>query len=70
MLVCHCHDVSDREIRRAVREGASSRRQVTRQCRAGGDCGGCRQVIEEVLSDEDRESQGAYALGLELSPAR
>ena len=52
MIVCHCHQVSDRSIRDAVQDGASSRRQVTRACRAGGACGGCRPAIRAIIDSE------------------
>ena len=35
MMVCHCAGVSDREIRRAVRNGALSVHQIARSCAAG-----------------------------------
>ena len=52
MIVCHCHGVSDRVIRRHVREGAASCALVTRACAAGGRCGGCRPVILEIIETE------------------
>ncbi len=56
MLVCHCRGISDRQIRHAVRNGASSARDVARATGAGMRCGGCRSnvkaVVNEVLADE------------------
>jgi bacterioferritin-associated ferredoxin len=52
MIVCHCHSVSDRAIRRAAREGAQSADEVTRHCGAGGSCGGCRPRIESIVEHE------------------
>ena len=52
MLVCHCHRVSDREIRAAVRGGACTLDDVANQCGAGSGCGGCQPVVEEILADE------------------
>ncbi len=52
VIVCHCHGVSDRTIRKAVREGACSLRQVARASRAGRMCGGCRPVVERLIDDE------------------
>jgi bacterioferritin-associated ferredoxin len=52
MIVCHCHSVSDRAIRRAAREGAQSAAEVTRHCGAGGTCGGCRPRIESIVEHE------------------
>jgi bacterioferritin-associated ferredoxin len=52
MIVCHCKGVSDRAIRRAVRNGARSVHQVARSCAAGSGCGGCYSVIEEIMDQE------------------
>jgi bacterioferritin-associated ferredoxin len=52
MIVCHCHGVTDRVIRRHVREGAASCALVTRACAAGSRCGGCRPVICEIIETE------------------
>ncbi len=51
MLVCHCRAVNDRQIEAAALCGAGSVRDVVRACGAGGVCGGCRPVIEEILSE-------------------
>ena len=59
MLVCHCHGVTDRQIRKLVRDGASSTGEIVRATGAGRGCGGCRsavrnvvaQTVEEELSD-------------------
>ena len=59
MIVCHCQGVSDRQVRKAVREGARSVRQVARACRAGRMCGGCRPVISEIISSEACEAAPA-----------
>jgi bacterioferritin-associated ferredoxin len=70
MLVCHCRGVSDRQIKRAVRNGACSVRQVARETGAGMRCGGCRnnvaQVVEDALASEARGSSVASMIGLEL----
>ena len=52
MIVCHCQGLSDRDIRKAVREGAMSASDVSRRCSAGADCGGCRPVIDEIIGRE------------------
>ncbi len=54
MLICHCHEVSDRQIRAAVRRGAQSRAEVARVCRAGGGCGGCGPAIDQIVDLESR----------------
>jgi len=49
MIVCHCRNVSDRKIKRLVREGACSAREVARATGAGMHCGGCRSAVKEVV---------------------
>jgi bacterioferritin-associated ferredoxin len=51
MFVCVCHAVSDRVVKCAIEGGATSREEVTRACRAGGDCGACHQMIEDMIED-------------------
>jgi bacterioferritin-associated ferredoxin len=52
VIVCHCHAITEREIRDAVRAGARSGRQVGRACRAGRGCGGCQPAIREIVDTE------------------
>ena len=52
VLVCHCRATSDREIRRAVRNGATTLHEVSRACGAAGGCGGCADPVHEVIASE------------------
>lgn len=64
MLVCHCHRVTDREVRRCVQDGASSVDQVARMCRAGSGCGGCKEAVTEVVDSElERDLPQLVTLG-------
>jgi bacterioferritin-associated ferredoxin len=66
MIVCHCHGVSDRTIRRAVRAGAATQGQVARACGAGAGCGGCVEIVREIVLSElalARTSASAPAAG-------
>ncbi len=49
MIICHCHVVSDREIRRAATEAGPTCRAVAERCGAGGTCKGCVPAIEALL---------------------
>ncbi|MCI0569721.1 MAG: (2Fe-2S)-binding protein [Myxococcaceae bacterium] len=51
MIVCICRVVSDRTIRAAINEGASTVHQVAMACRAGTVCGGCRPQIAELVAE-------------------
>ena len=51
-LICTCFGVSERTIESAVRAGAlQTVRQVTAACNAGGGCGSCRPLIQDILDD-------------------
>ena len=68
MLVCHCRGISDRQIRRLVREGATSTREVAMATGAGLRCGGCRsnvkQVVDQAVQAEFQKTQGTTFLDL------
>ncbi|MFP6655072.1 MAG: (2Fe-2S)-binding protein [Myxococcota bacterium] len=50
MLVCQCRGVTDRQIRRLVRAGACSTRDVVQATGAGRDCGGCRSDMKRAVT--------------------
>lgn len=70
MLVCHCRGVSDRQIKRAVKNGACTLRDVARETGAGMRCGGCRsnvaQVVQEALKAEFRATSAPSMIRLEV----
>lgn len=62
MLVCHCNGVSDKTVRRAVRQGAQSVAEVGRACGAGTCCQGCSPMIHRIIRHEVRlQAQDAAA---------
>ena len=68
MLVCHCRGITDRQIRRLVRDGATSTREVARSSGVGMDCGGCRsnvkQIVDRAVEHEFQKSHGTTFLDL------
>lgn len=49
-LICTCFFVSERTIERAIQAaGLTTVAEVTRACNAGGGCGSCHQLIQEML---------------------
>lgn len=52
MIVCHCKGVSDREIRTAVRDGASTLSEIQKKTRACTGCESCEELVLEVLEGE------------------
>ncbi len=55
MLVCHCHALTDRDIRRAVRAtDACSVAEVGDHCGAATGCGGCYETVADIVACEKR----------------
>jgi bacterioferritin-associated ferredoxin len=52
LIVCHCRLATDREIRRAVREGATSLHEVGASCGAASGCGGCAEAVLDIIAAE------------------
>ena len=50
MFICSCKAVKERTVRAAIASGASSIDEVGRRCGAGTVCGGCHELIEELLA--------------------
>lgn len=49
VIVCHCFGVSDRRIHAEAGLGAGNADEIARRCGAGSDCGGCADLIEDIL---------------------
>jgi bacterioferritin-associated ferredoxin len=49
MYVCVCKAVKVGEVEAAIDDGATSVADVTRACRAGGDCGACHATIDQMI---------------------
>lgn len=67
MIVCSCHAITDREIRRLARAGACTVREVAESCGAGSSCGGCRGSLVAIL-DEVEAPRERRALSVSVSP--
>ncbi|HET6979642.1 MAG TPA: iron-sulfur cluster assembly scaffold protein [Pyrinomonadaceae bacterium] len=53
-LICTCFFVSERTIEREIQTGGlTTVAEVTRVCNAGGGCGSCHQLIQEILEAND-----------------
>ena len=63
MYVCVCLAVTDVEVVAAIENGAHSREAVTRACKAGGDCGSCHGMIDNLIEDR---VEGAAESGAQL----
>lgn len=57
VLICTCFGVSEREIEKAITENfCETVDEVTNICNAGGGCGSCQPLIEEIIENNRQES--------------
>jgi bacterioferritin-associated ferredoxin len=56
MYVCVCKAVTQAEVDGAILGGALSVADVTRVCRAGGDCGACHATIDSMIEGHCHEA--------------
>ncbi len=58
-IVCRCEEVTEEEIRQAIRDGARTLREIKMITRAGmGLCQGrtCSKIISRILAEETNSS--------------
>lgn len=56
-LVCTCFGVSEETIENIVeRKSLRTVEDVTRECKAGGGCGSCQPLIQEIIDTAQREA--------------
>ncbi|MGO8704103.1 MAG: Fe-S cluster assembly protein NifU [Candidatus Brocadiia bacterium] len=59
-VICKCFGVTDEEIKRVVRENRlKTVEDVTHYTKAGGGCGGCKPLIEELIAEVAAEARAA-----------
>ena len=56
MYICLCHGITDRQIRRAVEQGASSLTDVQMQLPVGGCCGRCEPAARELIREHAKQA--------------
>jgi len=50
MRVCHCRNVTDQQIRDAIRSGCVDVEALARTLGLGTGCGGCRQYADALIA--------------------
>ncbi len=50
MYVCLCVGATNQTVSDAVERGASTSKEVTAACGAGGDCGRCRRTLRAIIA--------------------
>ena len=53
-VLCQCLNVTEAEIKRAIRAGARTVDEIAVRCEAGTGCGSCRGGIEVLLEEQLR----------------
>ncbi|MET0910564.1 MAG: (2Fe-2S)-binding protein [Ilumatobacteraceae bacterium] len=56
MVVCSCHGVSERRIRREIDHGANSIDDIADRCQAGSCCLSCHSTIDDLLAERCAEA--------------
>ena len=59
MYVCICHGITERQIHRAVEQGARTLGDVQMKLPVGACCGRCEDCAREVIRDGQRTRAGA-----------
>ena len=57
MYVCLCNAVSDKQIKKAISEGASSVEEVQQVSNVGKNCGTCIFAVKEIIDREIGEKK-------------
>ncbi len=52
MYVCICNQVSDKDIKASVQDGATTMRALYQEHKIGNQCGKCCQCAKKVLNNE------------------
>ena len=58
MYVCVCNAITDKQIRRAARNGVRSLYELRGTLGVAAGCGSCARTAEEILDEEIRGNDG------------
>lgn len=61
MIVCVCHNVSDRAIRAAMDAGATSLSEIRAQLNVGACCGKCLPSAKVLVNEHHEEAAIRFA---------
>lgn len=59
MYICLCNAVSEKQIRKAVSEGAETVEEIKEKFNAGKNCGSCIFALERVIARQKGDYNGA-----------
>lgn len=64
MYVCICKGVTLKTVRETISQGASTVDEIESRCRAGGDCGSCRDQIACLIDEHHDQRRPAASLAM------
>lgn len=62
--MCSCRAVTDRTIRAAIADGATTIEQIALKCGAGSLCQGCWPALSELLAEQPVKEPNSRRTGL------
>ncbi|MFM2481922.1 (2Fe-2S)-binding protein [Celerinatantimonas sp. YJH-8] len=60
MFVCICQGITDEQIRKAVREGNISVKEIKQQLQIATQCGRCIKATQAIINQELEASANYY----------
>lgn len=54
-VICVCKQVTERKIRKAVRNGRTRYVSIKQATEAGSSCGFCQPFVEDIIEDEKQK---------------
>ena len=68
-MVCLCHGVGDRRVRREIEHGATTIEQIADRCRAGSCCYGCHPTLDALLDIAQENGRARPDVPFAVMPA-
>jgi bacterioferritin-associated ferredoxin len=62
-LVCLCHGVTERRVRREIDHGATTIEAIAERCKAGSCCQSCHPTLDELLAERCPQPATAVRIG-------
>ena len=53
MIVCLCYGISDSQIKKIIKDGATNVETIQKKCPAGQSCGSCVQFLNELINENN-----------------
>ena len=61
MYLCLCQAVKEADVRQALTDGARNVEELAERLGVGTGCGGCRELAQGLIDEENRQPALCYA---------